>query len=131
MGDLSSPGAKVARDLKIDLATGELVIENGDFVLVRGPEAVRQALHIRLRFFLGEWFLDETAGVDWFSVLGHKFNAAAVEALVRKALLETPGVAAVTRLDLDFDNATRVLSLAWSVTTAYGQLDGTTSLPNR
>lgn len=126
MGDTSSPGARAPRDIKINLDTGELVIENGDLAFVSGVEAVKQSLMIRLRFFLGEWFLDNTAGVDWFSVLGKKFTPEQPRALARKALLETPGVDAVTSLDVAFDGRTRALSVRWSVSTDYGQLDGTT-----
>jgi hypothetical protein len=131
MGDLASPGASVPRDFKLDLRTGELVFERGDLVFVSGADAIAQSAHIRLRFLRGEWFLDETAGADWRAVLGRKYNPDRARGIARKALLETPGVAAVTRLDLDFDPASRVLSILWSVTTDYGQLDGTTTLPNK
>ena len=118
------------RDFKIDLNTSELVFENGDLVMVEGADAIRQAIFIRLRFFLGEWFLDESAGCDWHgSVLGRKYNAAAVEAVVSKALLETPGVASVISIDPSFDSTTRTVSVAWSVSTDFGKIDGTTPLP--
>lgn len=128
MGDLSSPGATAPRDFKINLDTGELVIENGDLVLVSGVQAIKQSLAIRLRFFLGEWFLDNTAGVDWFSVLGKKFSPEQPAAIARKALLETPGVAAITSLETVFDGRARSLEVQWSVTTDYGQLTGTTKV---
>lgn len=48
--------------------------------------ALKQRIKNRLSLFLGEWFLDTTAGIDWFSVL-EKTNASTIQNLVRKEFL--------------------------------------------
>lgn len=127
MGDLASPGASAPRDILIDLDTGEFVLSpTGDLQFTSGPQAIVQSITIRLRFILGEWFLDTAVGTPWLTILGRKYNPAAAHAVVRSELLKTPGVAAVTKLALAFDKTTRTLRITWAVSTDYGPLAGTT-----
>ena len=52
-------------------ANGDLAVVNGDFARSGGDSvdanqaAVKQAIAIRVKFFLAEYFLDESIGVDW------------------------------------------------------------------
>lgn len=45
--------------------TNDLVIENGDMVLVDHEQAIGQAIRDRLSTFRGEWFLDTQFGPDY------------------------------------------------------------------
>jgi len=80
------------KDLKLD-TFGELDLSSGDLQFVTGADAVAQHLRIRLRFFLGEWFLDTRVGIPYFSVFFIKQpNLAAIEAIYRRAIQTVPGV---------------------------------------
>lgn len=48
----------------LGLINGDLRFENGDFVLVEGPEEVAQCIEISFGTNLGEWFLNEATGAE-------------------------------------------------------------------
>lgn len=113
------------RDWLIDKETGDLVIRNGDFATVEDtatdPAAVAQALRLRLRFFLGEWFLDEEIGVPWFqSILVKGPRLVEVREFLRAEILATPDVTELLSMTMNYDNATRKLSVAYKVRTNAG-----------
>lgn len=108
-------------DLKID-TTGDLVIENGDLVLVDGLTAIGQHVAMRLRSFKGEWFLDQTTGVPYFQEILQKGTPPSrIRALIRQTILGTEGISSVDELELDYDAATRALSVAFKATAENGE----------
>ncbi len=110
-------------DLKLDTATHDIEIQNGDLVILDGIEAIRQDLLIRLQFFAGEWFLDARIGMPYYQrVLGQKPNESVVRTLFRQAILATPGVVAINDLDVSYDGATRSLAVIFRATTEDGPL---------
>lgn len=97
-------------DLLLD-GSGDLDLTTNDLQLVDGIEAVRQHLQIRYRFFLGEWFLDESEGVPYVrDVLKKNPNEAQVRALLTEVARTTPGVSQVASLELDLDVGLRELT---------------------
>lgn len=103
-------------DLLLD-ATGDLDLSTNDFQLVDGVEAVRQELQIRFRFFLGEWFLNTAEGVPYIrDVLKKAANEAQVRAMLAEVARSTAGVASVDTVELDLDNATRLLTVTMGLT---------------
>lgn len=100
-------------DFKIDTATGDIDLSTNDLVLLDHIEAVAQHLRIRLRFFLGEWFLDQRVGIPYVEKIlgkvGRRENV--VRAIFRKVILTTPGVEALRSLDLTYTGETRLLTL--------------------
>lgn len=100
-------------DFKLD-TTGDIDLTTGDLVLLDGPDAIAQHLRIRLRFFLGEWYLDQRVGMPYFQTIlvkGARLNI--VRAIFRKAILATPGVEGLRSLDLDYAPATRRLTVTF------------------
>ena len=95
--------------------------EDGDIDMTQGlrftqdlATYVVQRLGENLGFFLGEWFLDQRLGVPIFQrVIGETPDLALLDTLYRRTMLATPGVASVTALTLDFDNAKRLLSVGF------------------
>jgi len=107
-------------DLALD-TDGDLLIENGDLVLIAGKEAIAQDLNIRLEFFLGEWFLDTRIGVPYFTeVLGQKPRIGLIQSFFRKVILLTPGITDVSNMLLDYTGSTRVLTVEFWAHTAFG-----------
>lgn len=112
-------GAAAGRDFRLD-ADGDLSLEEGDFTLIAGAEAVASALKARLQTFLGEYFLDSSIGVPYFTEVFGKPPAPRVEAVFREAILGTPGVAALQSLKLTREG--RTLRLAFQVNTDFGEI---------
>ncbi len=89
---------------------GDLLIsEIGQLVLVgnvadtRGLE-VQQHVRGRLRFFLGEWFLDARQGFPYFrDVFVKNPSRQSIISSLRRTVVETPGVAQVDELTLRVD----------------------------
>ena len=82
---------------------------DGNLAMVFDAEAVGQHARQRLSFYKGEYPLDTNVGVDWF---GEVFGRVAsrvgyVEALVKKIVMETPGVTGISEILTEFDRANR------------------------
>lgn len=104
-------------DLKLDPVSGDIDISKGALVLLEGVDAIIQNLRIRLRFFLGEWFLDTRLGVPYFQkLLGQKLNKAAVQSIFRKAILGTSGVKKVSAIQVDYEGISRKLLVRFTAT---------------
>jgi hypothetical protein len=103
---------------------------NGDFsfghggadFLVDSPEAVAQAVVTRLELWRGEWFLDTEEGTPYRDgILGKGSTPAGREALLRKRILETPGVISLAEFSAAFDGDARSLSVSARIESMYGQ----------
>lgn len=110
-------------DLYLDPLTGDLVLTATDVLIAKGTTAIAQSLLQRLRTFRGEWFLDTTLGVPFHEVVFAKgVNLQVVRSILRRIILETPGISSASDLVLDYDNARRMLSVTFSATTDEGQI---------
>jgi hypothetical protein len=100
----------------IKLTSGhDLDLSTRDLQIVRGDDAIKQQLAIRLQFFLGEWFLDESIGIPyWTEIFIKDPHLVAIRSFYREAIVTTPGIASITRLELDFDGATRGLDVEFT-----------------
>lgn len=89
-----------ALDLKLD-DDDDLVVEGDDLALVEGVEGTKQAVKIGLRFFLGDWFLDESDGIPFFERIFIKNpNLIEVREWFRLAIADAPGITDVVSLQL-------------------------------
>lgn len=110
-------------DLALDPQTGDLLLESGRLRLATGLDAIAQDVTMRLRFFLGEWFLDTRIGVPYFQdILVKNPNIPRATQLLRQVVQETPGVTSVDRFDFTLDAQARKASVAFSASTTTGQL---------
>lgn len=101
---------------------GDLMLVNGDFVLVRGLDAIEQHLRVRLRFFLGEWFLDEREGVPFFrDIFVKNPNVSLITAELRRVVTSTPGVSSCEQLTVDIDAGARRATVTIRATTDTGE----------
>lgn len=107
-------------DLALDPTTMDLLLQDGDLVLLDGPKAVEQHIRIRLLFFRGEWFLDSREGTPWLQeVLGQKTDEERAVEVVRKVLQTTPGVASVETVSVAIDSR-RNMSIRFVVVSDEG-----------
>jgi hypothetical protein len=110
--------------LAIDQRTNDIFLsDDGNLSTVSNAEAVGQHARQRLSTFKTEWFLDTTAGLPWLDeVLGHNYDAALAEAIVKAELSNTDGVTEITSFSVSFDFATRGLVIkSVDVNTVYDE----------
>ena len=99
-------------DLKLDTA-GNLDVTGHQLNIATGEEAIAQHLRIRLRFFLGEWFLDERLGIPYFrDILVKSPNLDLINAIYRQVVQHTPGISSVRSVNVQLDAKSRTLSVS-------------------
>lgn len=90
-------------------------------------ETVQQRLFIRLRTFLGEWFLNTAYGVPYFQdVLGKKTTKSAVDLIMQQQILAEVGVKEITYFNSTLIN--RQYSLNFRVKVVDGSTTDTISI---
>ena len=105
----------------IDPFDGDLQITNNSITLTTGKEAIRQHLQVRFRFFLGEWFLDESEGVPWFrDILIKHATFSVVNEVLKGVILDTPGVLELVKFDFSYNSTTRNVTLEFQCLTTEG-----------
>lgn len=110
-------------DWKLD-STGDLDIEDGDIAFVTGADAIAQHCSIRLKTFLGEYWLNQNIGIDYFGkILIKNPNMAVVQSLFRRTILGTPGVISLLSFSVSLDKTTRALSVTFRADSTEGPLD--------
>lgn len=109
-------------DLALDAKTHDLTL-NGDVLFIDNAERVAQQIKIQLLTFLGEWFLDVTHGVPYLDyVLIKNPNFTLIRELFREQILKVDGVSNLVSIDIDFNPATRQMSLSYEAETKYGMI---------
>lgn len=113
----------MAYDIAIDVGTNDLVLQNGDLLLVDNAERVSQQILITLKFWESEWFLNENDGVPYLDYIFVKNpNIAHVRQIITEKIKSVTGVQSVTALDLKFDAQRRLLTIIYGADTDYGLL---------
>lgn len=111
----------MSHDLAMDMATGDLVLRDGDVLLIDNAERVAQQILITLRFWLGEWFLDTKDGIPYLEyVLVKSPNLLHIRQIFTEAMEKVDGVKRVEEMNLVFDVKNRSLHVGYEVSTDYG-----------
>jgi hypothetical protein len=103
------------------------VDEDGDFVFGHGladylteNEAIALLVTQRLWLWLGEWFLDTSAGINWPAILGTRPPALRLaESEIRRIVRDTPGVEDITTFDMTFEHSIFMVQVYMEVTTEF------------
>lgn len=110
-------------DLAMNIESGDLVVNNGDLLLIDAAERVAQQILITLRFWLGEWFLDTRDGVPYLEyILIKNPNENHIRQILTEKITSVDGVTAVTAMDLAMNSKQRILAVTYTVQTEYGLL---------
>lgn len=109
--------------LALDPVTHDLVLDAaGNLKVVTDNEAIAQHAKQRLLFYRGEWFLDVTAGMPWFqNVYVRPHNPAVIESVIKREILDTPGVAELSSFSMDINERKRSIEVLEA--TALSTLD--------
>lgn len=99
------------------------IVTSGE-IFISEYEAIAQTCVTRLRLYLGEYFRDITDGTPWFqSILGKFESLSAVEAILRNRIARTEGVTRILSFSLDFDLASRTITVSSFVLTEFGEAE--------
>ena len=108
-------------DIAADINTSDIVLQNGDIMMIDNAERVAQQILITLRFWLGEWFLNTTEGVPYLEyILVKQPNMAHIRQILTEQIQSVEGVKAVTNMELTFDQRERHLLVEYTADTDYG-----------
>lgn len=111
----------MAYDLAMNVKTGDLVVRNGDLMIVNNGERVAQQVLITLREWLGEWFLKTSDGVPYLEyILVKNPSEAHVRQVLSEAIQSVEGVKGVTELEFAFNRILRTLTVSYEIDTDYG-----------
>lgn len=113
------------RDYKLNTYTWDLELdENGQQIIIKDLEAVRQRLRIKLQHIQGEFFADKTTGILPLSFFGEKDpDLRTIEAYIKTEIQKDPEVKKVQRINAKFDNMTRIIYIEFAASTIYGDLE--------
>lgn len=112
----------MAYDLAMNMSDGDLLIDDtGNLLVIDNAERVAQQIHISLRFWLGEWFLDTSQGVPYFEyILVKNPNLAHVTQVLSEAITAVEGVRQVQSITPTFDRLNRRFAVEYEAVTEYG-----------
>jgi hypothetical protein len=112
----------MATDLKLS-ATHDIIIQDGDLVLVTDGEEVAQSCKIRLLTIEAEWVLDFLLGVPWFDkVMKVSTSLNEKEGILKNVIRGTEGVLALVTFELGFDPVAHSMSVDFEADTVYGPI---------
>lgn len=113
-----------AINLNIDFNTGDLIIENGDFVIVKKDDAIKVWCYFALKIAKGRYlmfnnnygneFEDKLIGNNYYSDVNND-----VKRMVNDCLLQSQYIKSVDEIEYNFDGDT--LNLDITITTIYSE----------
>jgi len=112
--------------LKLDPINHDLKISSGKFLKTFGAEEVRQRVKIALYHYFGEYFLNVQKGVPWHTeILGAKNGRDVLSNIIRKKILEVPGVIRIINFSLTYTVSTRSYSITSNIMVRKNSSDST------
>lgn len=108
-------------DLYLDPLTNDLAVIGIDLHVVTGAERVKQQLLVKLRLWVGEWFLDTEFGTPYIErILGKQITLGGAIAALKESILEVSDVQAITSFNYNFDRQQRKLPIDFEANTPFG-----------
>ncbi|RUL56455.1 DUF2634 domain-containing protein [Lysinibacillus antri] len=105
----------------LGLLNGDLRFENGDFVMIEGPEEIAQCIAISMGTNLKEWFLNEAFGMDHIKLL-EKSSDGEARAEVIRILGQEPRIDEIVDIEINNNKNERIRTIKYTVRL----IDGTT-----
>ena len=111
------------KNFKLHPVTHNIVIEDGQFVMVEEGEAVVQAVKCNLLLQKGEWFLNLNLGTDWLNfIFSTEVTQEQKNIAIKSAITKVPEVRALTAFEFELDSELHTATIVYSADTIYGVL---------
>lgn len=108
-------------DIALHANDHDILIKDGDFLLIDNAERVAQQIKVKLLTFLGEWFLDTTWGVPYLEyILVKQPNQELIKQILSEQISLVDDVKSLNALELDYQVKIRTLIVNYEVSTEYG-----------
>ena len=108
-------------DIALHANDHDILIKDGDFLLIDNAERVAQQIQVKLLTFLGEWCLDTTWGVPYLEyILVKQPNQELIKQILSEQILSVDDVKSLNALELDYQVKVRTLIINYEVSTEYG-----------
>ena len=108
-------------DIALHANDHDILIKDGDLLLIDNAERVAQQIKVKLLTFLGEWFLDTTWGVPYLEyILVKQPNQELIKQILSEQILSVDDVKSLNALELDYQVKVRTLIINYEVSTEYG-----------
>lgn len=108
-------------DIALHANDHDILIKDGDFLLIDNAERVAQQIKVKLLTFLGEWFLDTTWGVPYLEyILVKQPNQELIKQILSEQISSVDDVKSLNALELDYQVKIRALIVNYEVSTEYG-----------
>jgi hypothetical protein len=113
----------VNKDILLDSVTNDLAIVNFDLKLTDGNELTVQKIKQTLLLFEGEWFLNNSIGMPYFTeILGKGNSLSRIETLYIRAIQSIPEVVEIVEFNIDENIKTRELDISFKVRDEEGNI---------
>jgi hypothetical protein len=114
-------------DLLLD-GNNDIVFVNGKATVTQTQsEIVAQRLNIKLKTFLGEWFLDTSIGVPYFQqIFGKVRNKSTIDVIFQNIIAKDEGVVEIKKFESSLDGAGRNYTMTFTVRVSDGSTATTT-----
>ncbi|MBH5316698.1 DUF2634 domain-containing protein [Paenibacillus sp. GSMTC-2017] len=100
---------------------GDLVIQNGDFQLIRGHEEVIQCCRHEIATNVGEWFLNPSMGINYDLFVGKQTNEDMMRSELQQALLRDERIESVDSIHFETDRKARALQISFMLIGKNGE----------
>jgi len=118
------------RDLLLGVNSHDLETTGFELHITEGVEATAQRIKVKLKLFLGEWFLDLLAGIPYYEdILIKNPDINKVNALIREAILTVPTVLSIETYEYELDSRARTFSVSFRCLTSSGEVESSIVLP--
>lgn len=102
------------------IVNGDLVFENGDVVWVEGDEDLVQSTSINFKTRLGEFFLEEDAGLSRDNILGKNFDDDLIRDDIIEAAMKDERIASVEDIEITNNRVERKRIISFTITKEDG-----------
>lgn len=111
-------------DIALNSNSHDVVIADGDVLVIDDKARIAQQAKIRLLRWRGEWFLNTRDGLPYMEhILVKNPNLLHIRELLHDELRTIGGVKRVSKLMLSMDRQNRVLTVNFALETDYGTIE--------
>lgn len=105
-----------------NIGAHDIAFVNNDFQLTQTEDqSLAQRLTVKLRTWLGEFYLDSSVGMPYLeSIFGKNRSLDSIKAIFQDAIIEEDEVEQLVTLNVSLDKANRILSVTFNVRSASG-----------
>lgn len=111
----------LAYDIALDITSGDICINEKDFLMIDNAERVAQQIKITLQFWLGEWFLNISDGVPYLEyILVKNPNKNHIIQIFTEKILSVEDVISIESIDITLNSKERNAEITYNISTKYG-----------